>query len=463
MSTITPLPEGNKPDKPFANNTCGSKTPSVRTSRNPEEEEVIEEIFIDNVPNLLNNDTSGDDTNDKPILSDKNLKNVNPITDPEYDNRSNAAEWCFSAVDVINGGRNACTIAGTLPVLASLPNAPIIAGASSAVASCMFLLTGALSIIISIAFLIPLSWEGFKSASTELEEAGKGENTERQKDATEALVEAKLCCANFFGALLMGGAQIFTGTVGICTTPFLTEALHISAFSSHALQTSLVASAGTLLGGIYVFRGIVQFVRAVRNLNRVNRFYEEFKCQLNAKDSSLDSLTNFLYTQRDIGEAYWKRRVDTSCSKERKSPEKEKIEYLKEVDKGIYSHKLKNQISLFIAVAMIIGGTISILLSFITGGIVPLVFGLVCCVAFILMEYVFLTVDLTYLYKKLLDRLYVQSKSLTKFLNSVEKSENSSRVDHISDSESEDSDSFERRTGNNQTYDNGSEEKEATG
>lgn len=352
----------------------------------------------------------------------------NAVYNAEWDGRTPLQETVIATIDTVNGVRNTISIVGTsaaFPTLATMPKASLIAGGTIAGASFMFLLTGVLSIIVCIASLIPLGLEELKNSSKELEAAIASKIKDRIDDAVEALQEAKLCLANFIGALVMGICQIAEGAVSICTTPLLTKAFHIHAFSSATLKASFVTGSGCALGAVYVFRGSIQAYRAVKNLKRVNQFYEEFKQALDPNNANLDTSIEFLNAKRGIGENYWGRRVDTSCLKEKaltsSSTDEEKIIHLQEVDKGIYSLKLKNQISLIVAAAMIIGGIISIVLSFCTGGIAPLIFSLICFVAFTSMEFIFLSSDVTSIYQWLLDRMYVQSQELRAFLEAIEK------------------------------------------
>ncbi len=353
----------------------------------------------------------------------------NTVYNAEWDGRTSVQETIIAAVDTVNGVRNTISIVGTsaaFPSLAALPKASLIVGGTSSAASFMFLFTGALTIIACIASLMPLGFEELKNSSAELTAAIESKIQERINDATEALQEAKLCLANFIGASLMGICQIFEGAVGICTIPFLTKALHIHAFSSASLKAGLVAGSSYALGGTYVLRGSVQAYRAMKNLNRIHHFYEEFKSKLDTNNANLNDPMNFLNTKREIGDAYWGRRVDNSCLKEKEtalsSTDEEKIRHLQEVDKGIYSLQLKNRISLIISAAMITGGIICIVLGFVTSGIAPLIFSLICSITFTSMEFTFLSSDVTSIYQWLFDHMYVQSLKLTEFLTALEKS-----------------------------------------
>lgn len=361
------------------------------------------------------------------VLSPAKTVNNEAVYNAEWDGRTSLQEAVIATVDTVNGTRNAMSIVGTaaaFPSLVSMAKASLITGVTIAAASFMYLLTGVMTTVICIASLIPLGLEELKNSSKELKAAVDSKIQERIKDATEALQEAKLCLANFIGALFMGISQIVVGAVNVCTTPLLTKALHIPAFSSASLKVALVAGSSYGLGGVYVVRGLIQTYRAVRNLNRVNHFSDQFKNCLTHENTDLDRSIGFLNEKQEIGNAYWGRRVDSSCLKEKDvtvlSTDEEKIRHLQEVDKGIYSLQLKNRISLFVAAAMIIGGVITIVVTALTGGIAPLICALVCLVAFTCMEYVFLTSDITSLYNWLLDRTYVQSRELTQFLKKLE-------------------------------------------
>ncbi len=393
----------------------------------------IEKIVSDNTKQTQIEDSNKKQSAEAAPKADvENSKADNDVVyNAEWDGRTTLQETVIATIDTVNGVRNTMSIVGTsaaFPSLTAMSKATLVIGGTTSAASFMFLLTGVMAIIVCIASLIPLGFEELKNSSEELKAAIESKIQERINDAAEALQEAKLCLANFIGALFMGISQIFEGAVGICTTPLLTKAFHIHAFSSASLKAGFVAGSGCALGGIYVFRGSIQAYRAVKNLNRVNQFYEQFKNKLDPDNANLDDPMEFLNAKREIGDAYWGRRVDTSCLKEKaatlSSTNEEKIKHLQEVDKGIYSLQLKNRISLFIATAMIVGGIISIVLSFVTAGIVPLIFTLICFIAFTSMEFIFLSSDVTSLYQWLLDRMYVQSQELTAFLAALKKKEN---------------------------------------
>jgi hypothetical protein len=364
-------------------------------------------------------------------------KNKQIVADPEYDGRPVIQQVWIATIDIINGVRNSSTIVGTsaaFPTFATFPKAALVTGITCAATSFMFLITGILTIAIAIAKVIPLGYQGLKDSAKELTEALASGVKERIGDAVDAHREAQLCFANFIGILFMGAGQIFVGATGICTTPILTKCLHIASFSSASLQATLIAAANGFLGAIYMVRGTIQCYRAFKNFKRINCFDNAFKQSLNSK--SLAQPIAFLNKERKIGDVYWSRRVDTSSVKVDELSENptdaEKIEYLKQIDKAIFSIKLKNRISMFTAVAMIIAGIISVILSCTPCGFLTLlIFSLICSGAFVSMEYVFLPSDVNAIYEWLLNRRYVQSHELTSFLHQIE--ELKKKVEHLDD------------------------------
>jgi hypothetical protein len=331
-----------------------------------------------------------------------------------------------ATIDALNGVRNSFNIIGTSaasPSFANFPKAALTVGITHAAVNFMFLTIGMLTIAISIATVIPSGYQGLKNSAKELTEAWASGVKERIDDAIDAYRDAKLCFANFIGILLMGVGQIAAGATGICTTPILTKCLHIAHFSSASVQATLTTAINGALGIIFICRGTIQCYRAFENFKRINRFDNAFKQNFSFK--SLDQPIAFLNKERKIGNVYWSRRVDTSYVKVDELSENptraEKIEYLKQIDKAIFSTKLKNRISTFMGVGMIIAGIISVILSFTPcGWLAMLIFSLICSVTFVSMEYAFLPSDINAIYEWLLNRRYVQSHELTSFLRQIE-------------------------------------------
>jgi|GEM_PF-7009351 len=82
------------------------------------------------------------------------------------------------------------------------------------------------------------------------------------------------------------------------------------------------------------------------------------------------------------------------------------VEYLKRVDKAIFTEELKHYLTLIIAWSMIIGGIATIVAACMLTGGLPLYITLASAVFFILMEVFFLTYDSSYLFNKLRDLCY---------------------------------------------------------
>jgi hypothetical protein len=82
------------------------------------------------------------------------------------------------------------------------------------------------------------------------------------------------------------------------------------------------------------------------------------------------------------------------------------VEYLKRVDKGIFTEELKHYLTLIIAWSMIIGGIATIAAACIFTGGLPLYITLASAVFFVLMEIFFLTYDSSFLFDHLRDACY---------------------------------------------------------
>lgn len=103
---------------------------------------------------------------------------------------------------------------------------------------------------------------------------------------------------------------------------------------------------------------------------------------------------------------------------------KDRVEYLKAIDKGIYTEQLKHKLGKVIGIAMIIGAVLTIIAACVfTGGLAPLIVGLVACIIFALMEYVFYVYDNSEAFEKYRDSHYKVSTWLQPLIAAAFKEE----------------------------------------
>jgi hypothetical protein len=96
---------------------------------------------------------------------------------------------------------------------------------------------------------------------------------------------------------------------------------------------------------------------------------------------------------------------------------KDRIEYLKAVDKGIFSEQLKHKLGKVIGIAMIVAAVLTILaVCVVTGPFAPLIIGLVACIIFAVMEYAFYKYDNSEAFEQWRDSKYVMSDWLQKLV-----------------------------------------------
>ena len=118
------------------------------------------------------------------------------------------------------------------------------------------------------------------------------------------------------------------------------------------------------------------------------------------------------------------RKVDASCltgvengvtktysaSSLKEATPAQKLQYLALVDKGIYTQRLKQKLSMSIGVAMFIAGALTIVVTVMSGGIAPVIIALASAIFFILMEGFFWTYDSSSAFEWFRDKLYTESQ-----------------------------------------------------
>lgn len=348
--------------------------------------------------------------------------------------------FVYCSIDGIGGLRQTSTAAQSISLLShASSNASNITGAAIPFG---LLITGLLSMGTAAFWTLPDSSQALTEAQKELEAAEKALETATDKEESKKVVmEAKhaveisrLGLANHSLYFSMGASQTASGIVSMLS-PETAHVLHYSPIlTGHAANIAGLAT-GVALGAIYVARGGVMLTRAVKSYCLVRDFHDEFKKGFENSGSKgqtdgIHAATGFMEKAKVKGQPYLDRRIDQSCLRKtdekgnylgtytekgfqnpegeitKYSSDSEKIEYLKRVDKGIYTEKLKHEVAITIAIAMIIGGVLAIVLSVMTGGIAALIIGLVSAIFFMSMEYIFMTYDSSSLFEWLRDRLY---------------------------------------------------------
>lgn len=260
------------------------------------------------------------------------------------------------------------------------------------------LIAGAAVVYTAINWTIPDAWDALQEAYKVTSDA-------------EVLTSAKLGLVNhvFYGTA--GAARMGVGSVGLAS---LSPALTGGAATLAQTVTSM------FFGGVYAARGLAVLYRAQMNLRAVHQFYSEFR-----DIQSIDGRIEFMQEAEAKGEAYLNRRMDASCMQAPEGTytakglkvgdkiiaytEGQKKEYIKRVDKAIYTERLKHIISLIISLTMILGGIATILAATVfTGGLALFILTLVSAVFFSGMEYIFMVYDSSKLFQKLRDKLYTE-------------------------------------------------------
>ncbi|MES2272714.1 MAG: hypothetical protein V4487_00780 [Chlamydiota bacterium] len=330
----------------------------------------------------------------------------------------------YLATDAAGGARQIVALVGGVASLCG--TAKVIAWAGLFFPAIM-LFTGPACAAAAIKWTIPDAKEALKIAEAQLKKAETTpSNLVNLNEAQNAVANAKLGLTNHRLFLAMGLAQTALG-IGLLGGGIAAVSNCLPALGA-AGSSALVVAASVLLGVVYTVRGSVMGYRAYKNYNMVNSFHKEF--EENGK-KSVDRAVTFMQTQEALGETYLNLRVDKSCLLIKNAQKivtgrytaqgiqdavtgqlspynrEEKLEYLRRVEKGIYSEKLKHTVSKIIALAMLIGGILAIVAACIaSGGTALIVVGIVSAVFFIAMEVIFFTYDSSRIFTRYRDWSY---------------------------------------------------------
>ncbi len=281
------------------------------------------------------------------------------------------------------------------------------------------LLTGPLTAALAVKYAIPDSLEQFTEAKERVEEVEYNlkrplEAQERREvtfelgEAKRVLKIAKLGMVNQSLLLTMGLGQAATGVVAMLAAPPVL--FNITPVLTGAAAHVAVIATSVALSAIYFLRGTVMVYRSKQNLDVIN----ELAMGLRAKGNIREAMA-YMKGIEALGPDYLKRRLDVSCLGEMtangcKTPGEEK-EYLRRVDKAIYSQALKHKVAMCIGFAMIIGAVLGIIAANLaTGGIPLLLVSLGSALFFLAVEVPFLVYDSPKFFAKYRDFFYARQK-----------------------------------------------------
>jgi len=249
---------------------------------------------------------------------------------------------------------------------ASLAGTVATIAVSGTCASIALLITGILSLMLALTDAIPEAHTLLSDAQEDLEKAQEQPDSALKPgqvhEAQKALTIRKLGMANQYLFLTMALGQIATAITSIPVTTL--EALGVSkAVQATSAAASVVANC--VLSAIYFLRGIVAIRRANKNLDLIKEFEQGFH---EAKALGVESAIDFIKgCEHKFGPDYLARRLDTdaSCLGDKKASKcgslEEKMEFLKLVEKALFSQKLKHEIARGIGYAMVIGAILAII------------------------------------------------------------------------------------------------------
>lgn len=336
--------------------------------------------------------------------------------------------YCF--IDFIGGGRQVAAATQTSAQL--LPHVShSVSKIAGAIIPFGLLITGPIVTAVSAKWILPDGHKALKDARQELKDAKKVNDPDAKKEAKHAIFLAKLGLGNLYSMLGMGLAQTASG-VTMMLTPEVAKVFHYAPVLKGAAAKAALTTTNVALGAVYAVRGGIMLYRTYHAYQPVREMRKKF----NENITLNPRLTLQMLEQEEAkGDLYFERRVDPN-SLDFKNDKGEvvgkytakglinaqgeiidesieaKREYLRRVDKGIYTQALKHRVALVIAGAMIVGGITAVILSIVTAGVFPIIVGLVSALFFICMEYLFLAYDSTPLFDKLRDRLYKPNADL---------------------------------------------------
>ncbi len=202
-------------------------------------------------------------------------------------------------------------------------------------------------------------------------------------------VANQVCYGSFGPAFLVAGA---TGIAGLATTGAV----------SSALMTAAEITAGGVLGGICVARGLVMMARSTINLSHLIPFHKNFREAVKS-----NTVVEFLDKERADFAALKRRMGDDAAEKVDEyfnNPDSVKVdELVRIIDKGIFKQKCKQWLSLSIAFLMIVGGVASLVF---TAGLSGIAVAAIIGISFMLMEAEWLAFDKSDWFNAIVDKLY---------------------------------------------------------
>ena len=305
----------------------------------------------------------------------------------------------YMGIDVLGGSRQ--TLAATEAVSRLAQNTiSRVAAITGAAVPLVFPLTGLLSLATARWAIRDASTQ-LAQAKTDLETAPEG--SVKKSSAKHAITTARLGIANqtLYGA--MGAGQIAVGGVELAS-PTVAHTLHYAPTLQGAAASTAGLATGVALGAIYILRGIFMLAKGLMNKKVICDFEATWKTQT----SKEDLLKKF--EEGHLGKLVT---VDSTLA------DSEKI---KAIDKGIFTAKLYQNISIIIAGSMILGGVLAIALAIMAchmgvGAPAYLGIGLSSATFFIAMEFIFLMYDSSALFEKFRDSRYKLSEHIDKIIN----------------------------------------------
>lgn len=216
------------------------------------------------------------------------------------------------------------------------------------------------------------------------------------REAKEIVEIEKIGVVNMASMGLMGMAQVASGIVAMLG-PEMAHTLNYSSVLGGTAAATATLATTIGLAAVYIFRGALMVTRTTKNLRLLNDFEKRFNEHCNSIDEAID----FIEKEKEKGLDLKRKGVPERTEKQ------SDVDYLKAVNKGIYTEKLKQYLSMLIGWSMIIGGILAIIgVSVASGGIAPIVIGLVSAVFFLLLESAFVSYDTSKAFEWIRDKLY---------------------------------------------------------
>ncbi|MBP9840937.1 MAG: hypothetical protein KBC64_00750 [Simkaniaceae bacterium] len=259
----------------------------------------------------------------------------------------------YQGIDLAGGVRQTATAAGAVNEFIRR-SSPLASTISAAAAPLGLLVTGPLSAGTAVAWTIPESLKTLR---------------ETDKEDKQGLTSARLGLANQSLYGTMGVSQTASGSIAMAS-PTMAHTFHYSAALKGAAAATAGLAASVALGGIYVVRGAVMLTRSILNEKAIRDFEKDFE------DNG-----------KEVTSAYPLKTVERYVDGYKPGLSSEGIK------KGIYIAKFKQRVSIVIALAMILGGALTLALAFTGSGHLGISIALSSAVFFTAMEFIFLSYD----------------------------------------------------------------------